>query len=121
VDVIVAISTERDQIFFCVVTQEASRAHVVDLETIGTPAVLASPAVTLQHFGVELAISILGSAEVSVVAVGNHSLDFPHLLHEFCFLWIWKQGIESTECEQQRIRITTIEVSSGKEIGTNHL
>ena len=39
-DITVAISTERDQIFFCVVTQQASRAHVVDLETIGTPAVV---------------------------------------------------------------------------------
>jgi hypothetical protein len=57
-DVTVAISAERDQIFVCVVTQQASRAHVVDLETIGTAAVLASPAVTLQHFGVEFAIRI---------------------------------------------------------------
>jgi hypothetical protein len=57
-DVAVAISAERDQIFFCVVTQQASRAHVVNLETIGTAAVLASPAVTLQHFGAEFAIRI---------------------------------------------------------------
>jgi hypothetical protein len=56
-DVTVAISAERDQIFVCVVTQQASRANVVDLETIGTAAVLASPAVTLQHFGMEFAIS----------------------------------------------------------------
>ena len=58
VDVTVAISTERDQIFVCVVTQSASRAHVVDLETIGTAAVLASPAVTLQHLSAEFAIRI---------------------------------------------------------------
>jgi hypothetical protein len=38
----VAISAEGDQISVCVVTQLASRAHVVDLETIGTAAVLAS-------------------------------------------------------------------------------
>ena len=56
-DATVAISTERDQIFVYVVTQQASRANVVDLETIGTAAVLASPPVTLQHFGVEFAIS----------------------------------------------------------------
>ena len=31
----VAISAERDQIFVYVVTQTASRAHVVNLETIG--------------------------------------------------------------------------------------
>jgi hypothetical protein len=57
-DVTVAISAERDQIFFYVVTQQASRANVVDLETIGTTAILASPAVTLQHFGAEFVISI---------------------------------------------------------------
>jgi hypothetical protein len=50
-DVSVAISTERDQIFFNVVTQQASRAHVVDLKTIGTAALLATPAVTFQHSG----------------------------------------------------------------------
>ena len=58
VDVTVAISTERDQIFVCVVTQPASRVDVVHLETIGTAAVLASPAVALEHFGAELAIRI---------------------------------------------------------------
>ena len=57
-DATVAISAERDQIFVCVVTQPASRVDVVHLETIGTPAVLASPAVTLQHFGAEFAIRI---------------------------------------------------------------
>jgi len=57
-DLSVAVSAEGDQIFVCVVTQQASRAHVVDLETIGTPAVLTSPTVTLQHFGAEFAIRI---------------------------------------------------------------
>jgi hypothetical protein len=57
-DVTVAISAERDQIFVSVVTQSASRANVVDLETSGTAAALASPAVTLEHFGAELAIRI---------------------------------------------------------------
>ena len=54
----VAISAERDQVFVSVVTQSASRANVVDLKTIGTAAVLASPAVTLQHFDTEFAIRI---------------------------------------------------------------
>ena len=53
-----AISAKRDQIFVCVVPQPASRANVVNLKTIGTAAVLASPAVTLQHFGAESAIRI---------------------------------------------------------------
>jgi len=57
-DVTVAISAERDQIVVCVVTQQASRVHVVDLKTIGTAAIPASPAVTLQHFGAEFAIRI---------------------------------------------------------------
>jgi hypothetical protein len=56
--VTVAISAERDQIFVCVVTQPVSRVDVVDLETIGTAAVLASPAITLQDFAVEFAIRI---------------------------------------------------------------
>ena len=58
VDVTVAISTERDQIFICVITQSASRANVVDLESIGTTAILASPSVAPEHFGVEFAIRI---------------------------------------------------------------
>ena len=58
VDLGVAISAERDQIFVCVVTQQASRANVVDMEAIETAAVLASPAVTFQHFGAEFAIRI---------------------------------------------------------------
>ena len=54
----VAISAERDQIFICVVAQSASRVYVVDLEVIGSPAILASPPVTLQHFDTEFAIRI---------------------------------------------------------------
>jgi hypothetical protein len=54
----VAIGAERDQVFVSVVTQSTSRANVVHLKTIGTPARLASPTITLQHFGVELAIRI---------------------------------------------------------------
>jgi hypothetical protein len=58
VDATVAISTQRDQVFVSVVAQTASRANVMDLETIGTTAVLASPAVALQYFGVEFVIRI---------------------------------------------------------------
>jgi hypothetical protein len=54
----VAISTERDQVFVCVVTQSTSRANVVDLETIGTAAILASPSITFQHFDAKFAIRI---------------------------------------------------------------
>jgi len=44
-----AISAERDQIFVCVVAQSASRANVVDLKMIRAAAILASPAIPLQH------------------------------------------------------------------------
>jgi hypothetical protein len=57
-DATVAISAERNQIFICVITQSASRANVVDLETIRAATGLASPAVALQHFGAEFAIRI---------------------------------------------------------------
>jgi len=57
-DITVAIGAERDQIFVCIVTQQASRANVMNLETIGTAAILASPAVALQYFGSEFAIRI---------------------------------------------------------------
>ena len=57
-DVTVAISAERDQIFVHVVTQSALRVDVVDLETIGTAAVLASPSITFQHFDAKFAIGI---------------------------------------------------------------
>jgi hypothetical protein len=58
VDVAMAIGTERDQIFVFIVTELASRANVVDLETIRTATVLASPSITLQHFDTEFAIRI---------------------------------------------------------------
>jgi hypothetical protein len=62
-DVTVAISAERDQIFAGVVTQPAARANVMDLETIGTTAVLASPSIPFEHFGAEPAVGILVEAK----------------------------------------------------------
>ena len=87
----VAISAERDQIFVCVVTQLASRANVVDLKMTGAAAVLASPAVTLQHFDTEFAIRIRVQPKSRSSRSKISSLDSLHLLHEFHFLWIWKQ------------------------------
>ena len=57
-DLTVTNSAEGDQVFVIVVTESASWANVVHLKTIGTPARLASPTITLQHFGVEFAIRI---------------------------------------------------------------
>ena len=74
---------------------------MVDLKTIGTATVLASPAITLQHFGAEFAIRIWVEPKSRSSWLEISSLNFPHLLHEFHFLRIRKQGIKSTECEEQ--------------------
>jgi hypothetical protein len=47
VDVTVAISAERNWIFTDVVAQQASRADLVHLQSIGTTSILASPTATL--------------------------------------------------------------------------
>jgi len=47
---------KRDPILVYVVTQQAWRAHIVDLEKIGGASVLASPTVALQYFGVPFAM-----------------------------------------------------------------
>ena len=57
-DVTVAISAERNQIFVCIVTQPTPRANVVDLEMLRTAAILASPAIAPEHFGAELTVRI---------------------------------------------------------------
>ena len=54
----VAIGAESDEVFVSVVTQSASRANVVDLEVIGSPAVLASPSIAFQHLDAKFAIRI---------------------------------------------------------------
>ena len=84
-DVTVAIGAERDQILVCVVAQPAPRANVVDLKTIGTTAGtgIASRHAPTLRCGV--CDKNLASAEVSVVAAGNHSLNSLNLLHEFRF------------------------------------
>ena len=64
---------------------------MVDLKTIGTATVLASPAVTLQHFGAEFAIRIWVQPKPRSSWSEISSLDSLHLLHEFRFLRIRKQ------------------------------
>jgi thiamine monophosphate kinase len=59
VDFVVAISAKRDEIFWYVIAQQASRTNMVDLETIGATAILAPPAIPFQHMGAELAVGIL--------------------------------------------------------------
>ena len=68
-----AIGTERDQIFVCIVTQPASRMDVVYLEMIGTAAILASPSVALQHFGAEFAIGVENQKDYPTPRAGVRS------------------------------------------------
>ena len=50
--------TEGNQIFGGVIAQSATRTNVMDLEILHLPAQLATPAISLQDFAAELAISI---------------------------------------------------------------
>jgi len=49
--------TEGDQVFGRVIAQSAPRLNVMDLKILHAPARLATPAVSLQDFLAELAIS----------------------------------------------------------------
>src|SRR6266404_679583 len=54
---LMARSAEGDQILGSVIAQSAPRLNVMDLKTLDAPARLATPAVSVQDFQVELAIS----------------------------------------------------------------
>jgi hypothetical protein len=56
-DFLMARCAESDQILGGVIAQSAPRANVVDLKILYAPARLASPAISLQDFPAELAIS----------------------------------------------------------------
>jgi hypothetical protein len=48
---------ESNQILFSIITEFAPRPNVMDLKVLHGPAGLASPAISLQDFAAELAIS----------------------------------------------------------------
>jgi hypothetical protein len=73
VDFVVAISAKRNEIFWHVVAQQATRANMVDLETVRTTAILASPAISLQHIGTKLTVGIW--------AESKPRLSLPNRLH----------------------------------------
>ena len=52
-----ALDAMSDEILGRVITQSASRFNVMDLQTLPLPAPLATPAIPLQDFAAELAIS----------------------------------------------------------------
>ena len=54
---LMARCAQGDQILGSVITQSASRLNVMDLKTLRSPAPLATPAISLQDFTAELAIS----------------------------------------------------------------
>jgi hypothetical protein len=56
-DLPVACTAKGDEIFFHIVSQQASRLHVMDLEIFGTSAALASPATAVEYL---LAKSLIG-------------------------------------------------------------
>jgi hypothetical protein len=58
VSVLVALDTKGHEIFGRVITQSASWPNMMDLKILHSPAQLATPAVSLQDFLTELAISI---------------------------------------------------------------
>jgi len=57
-DELVAMITERDQVFFGIVAGVTSRALVMNLKLLHGPAVLASPIVPLEHLSAQLLIVI---------------------------------------------------------------
>jgi hypothetical protein len=57
VSVLVALDTKSYKILSRIIAQAASWLDVMDLETLRSPAPLATPAISLQDFAAELAIS----------------------------------------------------------------
>ena len=57
VSVLVALDTKSYEILSRIIAQAASWLDVMDLETLRSPAPLATPAISLQDFAAELAIS----------------------------------------------------------------
>ena len=57
-DFLMTPDAERDEVLLGIVTQSAPGVDVVDLEAGKTPAVLAAPAIPLQHLVAELAVRV---------------------------------------------------------------
>jgi hypothetical protein len=57
-DLPVAGTAKRHEIFFHIASQLAARLNMMDLEIFGTSALLASPAITLEYPLAKLSISI---------------------------------------------------------------
>lgn len=56
-DLSMAYTAKRDEIFFYIACQEAPRLNVMDLEILGTSASLASPAIALEYLPAQPLIS----------------------------------------------------------------
>jgi hypothetical protein len=55
-DLLVAASTQSDEVLVRVVAEQTARPNVMDLESIATPAMLAAPRVSLQYPFVQYAV-----------------------------------------------------------------
>ena len=76
---LMARCAEGDQILGSVIAQSASRLNVMDLKTVDVPAPLAMPAVWLQDFAAELAISFKVKLQAwSSGTDPSQSVCFPH-------------------------------------------
>jgi hypothetical protein len=63
VDLTMAGTAKRDEIFFHIPSQQAARPYVMDLEIFGTSASLASPAIAFEHLLPEASIRSLVQAK----------------------------------------------------------
>ena len=57
-NVAMAATTEGDKVLGGIISEQASRANVVDMEIVWAPAVLASPSIALQDLPTEFGVGI---------------------------------------------------------------
>jgi hypothetical protein len=81
----VATGTKRYQILGTVVSEAAPRLNVMNLKSLDAPAQLTSPAVSIQDFPAELAISLRGKSQAGSLC-SNHIQNVTCTFSKSCFL-----------------------------------
>ena len=76
VDVAMTCNAERDEIFFHIPSQKASRLHVMDLQILGASTSLTSPAITLEHS--------LAKAAIGIRVQAKPGLSWDGWIHDAC-------------------------------------
>ena len=97
---LVARRAEGDQIFGNVIAQSAPRLNVMDLKIFHAPARLATPAVSLQDFTAELAISFRIKPQAWPLWRGSHSKRHLHFFKELLPLRLRKTNDQPSEARQ---------------------